>query len=84
MAVETVNVSTADAVTLCCDLTKFPILQNVAFVLERIGNFKYEKRDIPNLPSKRHVRVRVVATGLCGSDVSFLLATSESNHYRPN
>ncbi|KAL4757758.1 NAD(P)-dependent alcohol dehydrogenase, partial [Aspergillus foveolatus] len=44
---------------------------NEAFVLYPGGSFGYEKRDIPTLQSERDVIVRVVATGLCGSDVHY-------------
>ena len=43
---------------------------NRAFVLNSSRNFSFEDRLLPELKSTRHVRVRVVATGLCGSDVS--------------
>lgn len=37
------------------------------------GSFYYENRGVPTLQSDRDVIVRVVATGLCGSDVSLSL-----------
>lgn len=43
---------------------------NTAFVLDTNRQFSYESRPISELPSSKHVRVRVVAIGLCGSDVS--------------
>jgi hypothetical protein len=42
---------------------------NKTFVLSPTKQFSYEDRLIPELRTPRHVRVRVVATGLCGSDV---------------
>lgn len=45
---------------------------NKAFVLEHQGSFVYEDRPLPNLRSSRDVIVRIVATGICGSDVSIL------------
>ena len=42
---------------------------NKTFVLSPTKQFSYEDRPIPELRTPRHVRVRVVATGLCGSDV---------------
>jgi hypothetical protein len=45
---------------------------NVAFVFGPTRRFTFEKRSIPELRSSRDVRVRIVATGLCGSDVSDL------------
>lgn len=42
---------------------------NTSFVLSETRQFSFEKRPIPQLLTSRHVRVRVVATGLCGSDV---------------
>ncbi|KAL4899231.1 hypothetical protein BDW74DRAFT_183974 [Aspergillus multicolor] len=44
---------------------------NDAFVLNPGGKFGYEKRDVPTLRSERDVLVRVVATGLCGSDIHY-------------
>ena len=43
---------------------------NRAFVLSPSRTFSFEDRSVPELPSSRHVRIRIVATGLCGSDVS--------------
>jgi hypothetical protein len=43
---------------------------NRSFVLTLSGTFSFEDRPVPELPSQRHVRIRVIATGLCGSDVS--------------
>lgn len=42
---------------------------NHAFVLRQKGEFFYENRPVPELPSENHVIVIVKATGLCGSDV---------------
>ncbi|CAN9393217.1 unnamed protein product [Alternaria alternata] len=44
---------------------------NKTFVLSPTKQFSYEDRPIPELRTPRHVRVRVVATGLCGSDVHY-------------
>ncbi len=41
-----------------------------SFVLDTNGKFYYDERPITPLRTSRHVRVRIVATGLCGSDVS--------------
>ncbi|RAK95409.1 GroES-like protein, partial [Aspergillus ibericus CBS 121593] len=41
---------------------------NRALVLHPGGTFSYTERDIPTIQSDRDVLVRVVATGLCGSD----------------
>jgi hypothetical protein len=43
---------------------------NESFVLRPSRQFSFEKRPIPQLRTSRDVLVRVVATGLCGSDVS--------------
>ncbi|XPS72386.1 hypothetical protein M3J09_004551 [Ascochyta lentis] len=43
---------------------------NRSFVLSPSKTFSFEDRPLPQLLSRRHVRIRVVATGLCGSDVS--------------
>ncbi|KAL3445542.1 chaperonin 10-like protein [Aspergillus insuetus] len=44
---------------------------NQAFVLYPGGRFGFEDREIPTLQSERDVLVRVIATGLCGSDVHY-------------
>ncbi|KAL4938788.1 hypothetical protein BDV06DRAFT_46905 [Aspergillus oleicola] len=44
---------------------------NEAFVLYPGGKFGYEERAIPALETERDVVVRVIATGLCGSDVHY-------------
>ncbi|KAB8204097.1 chaperonin 10-like protein [Aspergillus parasiticus] len=44
---------------------------NKASVLRPGGSFYYEDKEIPSLESDRDVIVRVVATGLCGSDVHY-------------
>lgn len=43
---------------------------NDSFILKTQGEFTYEERPVIPLQTTRHVRVRVIATGLCGSDVS--------------
>jgi L-iditol 2-dehydrogenase len=43
---------------------------NQAFVLHPGGTFTFEERNTPTIQSDRDVIVRVMATGLCGSDVS--------------
>lgn len=42
---------------------------NNTFVLSPAREFSYEETPIPELRTSRDVRVRVIATGLCGSDV---------------
>lgn len=42
---------------------------NESFVLRPDKQFHFENRPIPRLRSTRDVRVRIIATGLCGSDV---------------
>ncbi|PYI07793.1 putative sorbitol/xylitol dehydrogenase [Aspergillus sclerotiicarbonarius CBS 121057] len=44
---------------------------NHALVLHPGGTFSYSERDIPTIQSDRDVLVRVVATGLCGSDIHY-------------
>ncbi|KAE8352516.1 chaperonin 10-like protein [Aspergillus coremiiformis] len=44
---------------------------NKASVLRPGGSFYYEDREVPALESDRDVIVRVMATGLCGSDVHY-------------
>ncbi|CAI7678541.1 hypothetical protein N7533_003881 [Penicillium manginii] len=44
---------------------------NPAFVLHPGGKFTYEQRAVPDLETDRDVIVRIVATGLCGSDVHY-------------
>lgn len=46
------------------------IVKNQSFVLSPSRTFSFEDRPVPELQTRRHVRVRVIATGLCGSDVS--------------
>lgn len=43
---------------------------NLAAVLKPGGSFYYETRKAPEVQSERDVIVKIVATGLCGSDVS--------------
>ena len=50
---------------------------NPSSVLQTGGSsFYYETREIPTLQSDRDVIVRVVATGLCGSDVRIPFSTN--------
>ncbi|KAJ5506769.1 Polyketide synthase enoylreductase [Penicillium expansum] len=48
--------------------TKAAETTNEAFVLHPGGTFAFEERSVPTLQSDRDVIVRVMATGLCGSD----------------
>lgn len=43
---------------------------NPSFVLDPNLSFSYEDREIPQIQDSRDIIVRVVATGVCGSDVS--------------
>ncbi|KAH8586568.1 putative xylitol dehydrogenase [Bisporella sp. PMI_857] len=45
--------------------------QNQVFVLRKQGEFFYETRKTPQLPSTKHVLIQVIATGICGSDVHY-------------
>ncbi|OBT58320.1 hypothetical protein VE04_00745 [Pseudogymnoascus sp. 24MN13] len=45
--------------------------ENRVFVLRRKGEFHYETRPTPELPTSRHVLVRIMATGICGSDIHY-------------
>ncbi|OBT66796.1 hypothetical protein VE03_03993 [Pseudogymnoascus sp. 23342-1-I1] len=45
--------------------------ENRVFVLRRKGEFDYETRPTPELPTSRHVLVKVMATGICGSDIHY-------------
>ena len=48
----------------------YPIEEtNESFVLSPSRQFAFEQRPIPKLRTSRDVRVRIIATGLCGSDV---------------
>lgn len=50
---------------------------NPSCVLQKGGSaFYYETHEIPTLQSDRDVIVRVVATGLCGSDVCIPFSTN--------
>ncbi|KAL0260944.1 Endo-1,4-beta-xylanase 2 [Diplodia seriata] len=44
---------------------------NDAFVLKPGGQFYYEQRPVPTEVTGRDVLIRVVATGICGSDVHY-------------
>ncbi|SPB49663.1 unnamed protein product [Aspergillus niger] len=44
---------------------------NRALVLHPGGTFTHSERRIPTIESNRDVLVRVVATGLCGSDIHY-------------
>jgi len=59
--------STDDASRL--SLISSSTTMNTSFVLSPTRQFAYEKRPLTPLPTPRHVRVRIIATGLCGSDV---------------
>ena len=63
------NIAFAENMSLTSpeDQSTAPI--NKTFVLSPTKQFSYEDRSVPELRTPRHVRVRVVATGLCGSDV---------------
>ncbi|KAJ6183958.1 hypothetical protein N7519_005259 [Penicillium mononematosum] len=52
-------------------VTKAAQTANQAFVLHPGGTFAFEERSKPTLQSDRDVIVRVMATGLCGSDVHY-------------
>ncbi|PVH76501.1 GroES-like protein [Cadophora sp. DSE1049] len=45
--------------------------ENQVFVLRRKGEFAYETRTTPKLPTSGHVLVKIIATGICGSDVHY-------------
>ncbi|KAH6721571.1 chaperonin 10-like protein [Leptodontidium sp. MPI-SDFR-AT-0119] len=45
--------------------------ENRVFVLQHKGKFAYETRPTPKLPTSRHVLVKIIATGICGSDVHY-------------
>ncbi|KAJ4287159.1 Endo-1,4-beta-xylanase 2 [Kalmusia sp. IMI 367209] len=44
---------------------------NYSFVLSPSRQFSYEEKSIPELRKSTDVRVRVIATGLCGSDIHY-------------
>ncbi|KAH4956770.1 hypothetical protein HBI78_196480 [Parastagonospora nodorum] len=44
---------------------------NESFVLSPERQFSFENRSIPALRTSRDVRVRIIATGLCGSDIHY-------------
>uniref|UniRef100_A0A060T2M0 ARAD1A09570p n=1 Tax=Blastobotrys adeninivorans TaxID=409370 RepID=A0A060T2M0_BLAAD len=46
-------------------------MSNPAFVLEKIGKFTTENREVPKLENPTDVIVRVTETGICGSDVHY-------------
>ena len=43
---------------------------NLSFVLDPNLSFSYEEREIPKVEDSRDIIVRIVSTGVCGSDVS--------------
>ncbi|RDW74210.1 hypothetical protein BP5796_07652 [Coleophoma crateriformis] len=45
--------------------------ENNVFVLKRKGEFVYETQQTPILPSSGHVLIKIIATGICGSDVHY-------------
>lgn len=47
-------------------------------MLKKVGEFAYETRKTPELPTSKHVLVKIVATGICGSDVCIPLSFSLS------
>lgn len=49
---------------------------NRSFVLHPSRTFSFESRPLPELQTSRHVRIKIVATGLCGSDVSAVLLST--------
>ena len=49
-----------------------PLQSSKAFVLQRAGEFTFEERLTPTSCSSREILVRIIATGVCGSDVSRL------------
>jgi hypothetical protein len=53
----------------CILLTLMPQV-NLSFVLDPNLSFSYEEREIPKVENSRDIVVRVVSTGVCGSDVS--------------
>lgn len=62
--------STAQTGTACAK--PGPTEINNTFVLTPAREFHYEETPVPELRTSRDIRVRVVATGLCGSDVGGL------------
>lgn len=58
--------------------TRPTVETNRAFVLSPSRAFSFEDRPLPRLQTSRHVRIRIVATGLCGSDVSATTLTSRA------
>jgi hypothetical protein len=48
----------------------FALQSSKAFVLQRAGQFAFEERPAPTPCSSREILVRIIATGVCGSDVS--------------
>ncbi|KAL4925641.1 NAD(P)-dependent alcohol dehydrogenase [Aspergillus undulatus] len=52
-------------------ITQLLIWRKRSLVLYPGGKFSYEEREIPTLQTERDVIIRVIATGLCGSDVHY-------------
>lgn len=58
--------------------TRPTVETNRASVLNTSRAFSFEDRPLPRLQTSQHVRIRIVATGLCGSDISATTLTSRA------
>jgi hypothetical protein len=45
---------------------------NPSFVLQRVGEFAFEDRPVPELIHPTDVLIRIQVTGICGSDVCIM------------
>lgn len=67
---QTIVCSVADGTSLRPPNGKHTVQMNHSFVLSPSKAFYFEDRPLQKLQTSRHVRIKVMATGLCGSDVS--------------
>jgi hypothetical protein len=67
MSVTTETTEAKSSFVLCAEIQDSH-RNNESCVLNPAGYFSFGKRPIPQFRSLRDVRVRIVATGLCGSD----------------
>jgi hypothetical protein len=74
MLITTETTEAESSFVLCAEIQDSHRSNNESFVLNPAGYFSFEKRLIPQFRSPRDVRVRIVATGLCGSDACELFS----------
>lgn len=73
---EQVEASKSNSTLTSTNAPQVPLMEpsatrNTSFVLSPARKFFYEERPLSQLPTPRHVRVRILVTGLCGSDIHY-------------